>query len=145
MKRTTLISASLLLAFAGCTCGQGWRPNIFTRFNNRIHGVSNVGEPCDAGCQGAAVAAPVATGGCESCGTAGGANYGGYDQVIDSQNGVVVGSSYSGSPYSSTVYSGPVNGSTVYGSSIPTESRPVSTSYAPTTTRMEPVTAKRAN
>ena len=85
MKRTTLISASLLLAFAGCTCGQGWRPNILTRLNNRIHGVSNVGEPCDAGCREAVMAAPVAHhGGCESCGNAGSVNYGGYEQMGDS-------------------------------------------------------------
>ncbi len=144
MKRTTLISASLLLAFAGCTCGQGWRPNIFTRLNNRIHGASNVGEPCDAGCQGAGNMAPPATGGCESCGANGGANYGGYDQVIDSQD-AVIGSSYGGSPYSSTVYAGPINGSTVYGTAVPSDARPVSTTYAPTTTRMEPIAAKRAN
>ena len=84
MKRTTLISASLLLAFAGCTCGQGWRPNILTRMNNRIHGASNVGEPCDAGCQGASGAGHVANGGCDTCGSVGGMNYGGYEQVGDS-------------------------------------------------------------
>jgi hypothetical protein len=80
MKRTTLISASLLLAFAGCTCGQGWRPNFLTRFNNRLHGVSNVGAPCDAGCHDA----HVATGGCDTCGTSGSANFGGYETVGDS-------------------------------------------------------------
>jgi len=85
MKRTTLISASLLLAFAGCTCSQGWRPNFLTRFNNRIHGVSNVGAACDAGCQ---EAAPIATGGCDNCGTTGGANFGGYEQIGDSYEGV---------------------------------------------------------
>jgi hypothetical protein len=90
MKRTTLISASLLLAFAGCTCGQGWKPNFLTRFSNRIHGVSNVGEPCDAGCRDAAMSAPVTTG-CDTCGTA---NYGGYEQigqVYDGQSGVQYG------------------------------------------------------
>ena len=95
MKRTTLISASLLLAFAGCTCGQGWRPNILTRLNNRIHGVSNVGEPCDAGCRDAVMAVPVAHGGCESCGNAGSMNYGGYEQMGDSYE-VPVGTQYVG-------------------------------------------------
>ena len=91
MKRTTLISASLLLAFAGCTCSQGWRPNFLTRFNDRIHGVSNVGEHCDAGCREAAISAPVS--GCDNCGSA---NYGGYEQVgqfNEIQPGVQYGSS----------------------------------------------------
>jgi hypothetical protein len=82
MKRTTLVSASLLLAFAGCTCGQGWRPNFLTRFNNRFHSASNVGAPCDAGCESGAVhAAPASAGGCESCGQTS-ANYGGYEGEI---------------------------------------------------------------
>jgi hypothetical protein len=98
MKRTTLISASLLLAFAGCTCGQGWRPNILSRLNDRIHGVSNVGAPCDAGCRGALPAA-----GCEACGTTS-SNYGGYDgQIIDSAEGASVG--YNLGP--SAVYNSP--------------------------------------
>ncbi|MEQ1830402.1 MAG: hypothetical protein ABL921_30875 [Pirellula sp.] len=91
MKRTTLISASLLLAFAGCTCG-GWRPNLFSRLSDRFHGASNVGEPCDAGCHTAPMAAPMATAGCESCGNATSAHYGGYEgQIIDSYEGVPVG------------------------------------------------------
>jgi hypothetical protein len=155
MKRTTLISASLLLAFAGCTCGQGWRPNIFTRLNNRIHGVSNVGEPCDAGCQGASNAAPVATGGCESCGAATGANYGGYEgQIIDSYEGVPVGAynetNYGGSTYvgTSNVVPSNVVSSNVVSSNVgnmATEYRPTSTPYTPATRRMEPIAAKRAN
>jgi len=141
MKKTTLISASLLLAFAGCTCGQGWRPNIFTRLNNRIHGVSNVGEPCDAGCQGAPNAASVASGGCDSCGTAGGAHYGGYDgHAIDSYEGVPVGTSYTGTNYGGVAYSG-----TTSGGVVPTEYRPTSTPYTPSTSRMEPIAAKKAN
>jgi len=84
MKRTTLISASLLLAFAGCSMGQSERPSFFTRLHNRIHGVSNMGEPCDVGCQGAPV--PMATGGCESCGNGVSMNYGGYSdgQIMNS-------------------------------------------------------------
>jgi len=118
MKRTTLISASLLLAFAGCTCGQGWRPNILTRMNNRIHGVSNVGEPCDAGCQGAPQAHPVSTGGCESCGSSSNMNYGGYEQIGDSYE-VPMGTQYTPSSY-------PI-----------VQQQQVS--------RMEPIAAKRAN
>jgi hypothetical protein len=94
MKKTTLISASLLLAFAGCTCGGG-RPNFFTRLSDKIHGVSNVGEPCDAGCHSAPMTAAPATGGCESCGSTS-ANYGGYDgQIINSYEGVPTGGSLS--------------------------------------------------
>lgn len=125
MKRTTLISASLLLAFAGCTCGQGWRPNILTRLSNRIHGVSNVGEPCDAGCRDAAHAAPVASGGCESCGSAGNMNYGGYEQIGDAYE-VQTGSPYTVGPATSYV-------------------QPSYPAGQPTTSRMEPITAKRAN
>jgi hypothetical protein len=90
MKRVTLISAGLLLAFAGCTCGQGWRPNILTRLHNRIHGVSNVGAPCDAGhCESAVQAQPA----CESCGNSEAVQYGGYEgNVIGSYEGTPIGS-----------------------------------------------------
>ena len=101
MKRTTLISASLLLAIAGCTCGSGRLPNIFTRMNNSIHGRSNVGEACDAGCQGATGAGHAANGGCDTCGSVGSVNYGGYEQVGDSYE------VQSGTPYTvgpSTTY-----------------------------------------
>ena len=125
MKRTTLISASLLLAFAGCTCGQGWRPYILTRLNNRIHGVSNVGEACDAGCRDAGLAAPIANGGCESCGTAGSRNYGGYEQIGDSYE-VPVGTQYVVPP---TQYVQP--------NSYP--------AGQPTGSRMEPIRSKPAN
>lgn len=89
MKIKTLISASLLLAFAGCTCGQSGRPNFFTRLNTRLHGASNVGEPCNAGCQGAPT--QHAAGGCESCAT-NTMNYGGYEgPVVDSYEGTTIG------------------------------------------------------
>jgi hypothetical protein len=89
MKIKTLISASLLLAFAGCTCGQSGKPNFFTRLNSRLHGASNVGEPCDAGCQGAPM--QHAAGGCESCAT-NTMNYGGYEGPIgDSYEGTTIG------------------------------------------------------
>lgn len=95
MKRTVLISTSLLLAFAGCTCGGG-RPNFFSRLSDRFHSVGNYGAPCDAGCH---APAPAATSGCETCGTS--AHYGGYDgQVIGTYEGIptetVVGSSTTG-------------------------------------------------
>jgi len=106
MKRTTLISASLLLAFAGCSMGQCGKPNFFTRLHNRIHGIDNVGEPCDAGCHGAE--APMATG-CESCGNGVSSNYGGYSegQVMNSYEStpMSIGSpTTSMTPYTSPTY-----------------------------------------
>lgn len=84
MKKATLISASLLLAFSGCTLGQSGRPNFFTRLHDRIHGTNNVGEPCDAGCHHNEV--PMATGGCDSCANGVSSNYGGYSdgQIMNS-------------------------------------------------------------
>ncbi len=81
------------------------------------------------------MAAPIATGSCESCGNTG-VNYGG----VSDYEGVPIGTTYSGATYGNTAYVGPINGS-----SVPTEYRPVATSYVPTTTRMEPIAAKRAN
>jgi hypothetical protein len=133
MKRTTLISASLLLAFAGCTCGQGWRPNIFSRLSNRFHGVSNVGATCDAGCDGgmaAPISAPI-SGGCESCGSNVGANYGGYETVGDSYEVPNL--------YQSQVVPQYTNGSTT---TLPPGS--YQTGPATTSSRMEPIAA-RAN
>ena len=120
MNRTTLISASLLLAFAGCTCGQGWRPNILTRMYNRVHGVSNVGAPCDAGCEAGmtrgVVETPMSSGGCDTC-NANSSNYGGYnEQIIGSYEGTPVGSfesvpagNYSSAPMTSgaPIYNSP--------------------------------------
>lgn len=77
MKRMTLISASLLLAFAGCTMGQSGKPNFFTRLHDKIHGKDNVGAPCDAGCHGAEVPMPTD---CESCGSGYSSNYGEYSE-----------------------------------------------------------------
>lgn len=74
MKKLTILYAAFIMAFAGCTTGQGWRPNIFTRLHNRIHGVANYGEPCDVGC---APAAPAP--GCNTCGNGVSAGYGGYE------------------------------------------------------------------
>lgn len=101
MKRTHFVVACLLLAFTGCTCGQGWscwRPmSIFNRLHDRIHG-TNVGAPCMSGtCAAPAMAAPpvMADAGCATCGngvqTMG---YESYPSVYD--GGEIVGSSYGG-------------------------------------------------
>jgi hypothetical protein len=115
-----LISASLLLAFAGCSCGQGWRPKFLTKFGNCNQGASNVGAPCDAGCH----EAPVATGDCETCGTAGSANYGGYETIGDSYE-VPSGVTYSTAP--------------------PTYVTPTTPGGAPASRNMEPIRANRVN
>ena len=70
--------------------------------SNRIHGVSNIGEPCDAGCQGAAGAGLVAKGGCDTCGPVGSMNYGGYEHVGDSYE-VQSGTPYTVGPSTSYV------------------------------------------
>jgi len=118
MKTKTLISASLLLAFAGCSCGQSSRPSFFARLNQRFHGARNVGEPCDAGCQGAPVQS--ASGECESCAT-NSMNYGGYEgPIVDSYEGTPIGmpsGSYSTQPPTySTPYSTPYSSPTPYSS-----------------------------
>ncbi len=79
MKNFTLLVAISTMAFAGCTCGQGWRPNILSRLHDRIHGVSDVGAPCDANC--APAMAPMAYApppGCTSCGDVS-VGYGSYE------------------------------------------------------------------
>ncbi len=115
MKTKTLISASLLLAFAGCSCGQSSRPSFFAKLNQRLHGAGNVGEPCDAGCQVAHMQQPAA-GGCESCAT-NSMNYGGYEgPIVDSYEGTPVGmpsGSYSTQP---PTYSTPYSTTTPYSS-----------------------------
>lgn len=78
-----MIIAISTMAFAGCTCGQGWRPNIFTRLHDRIHGTNNIGAPCDVNCVPAAPAplayAPPPTAGCTDCGPSVAAGYGSYE------------------------------------------------------------------
>ena len=71
-NRLAIICATLVLAFSGCSCGQGCKP--FGGLFNRFHGPSNVGAPCDAGC-----AAPPA---CPSCGDGYTSNYGGIDGEV---------------------------------------------------------------
>jgi hypothetical protein len=97
MKRTSLVAASILLAFTGCTCGQGWRPNILGRLHDRIHG-TNVGAPCASG---ACVSAPVvADAGCETCGN--GVQTMGYEGYPTTTfGGEIVGSNYGGVTHSS--------------------------------------------
>ena len=113
MKRTTLILASSMLVFAGCTCGGG-RPNFFTSLHNRIHGVSNVGEPCDAGCH-------AAHDGCDTCVGSGSMNYGGYEgQVIDTYEGTPV--TYGGTTTGSSTV--PYNPQTFPSSSAPIVNSP---------------------
>lgn len=76
MKRTTLALAALALAFTGCnTCGT-WRPNLLGKFKSCLHGASNIGAPCDAGCE---AGGPVADG-CQGCSES--ANYGGYGETV---------------------------------------------------------------
>ncbi|XZE45144.1 hypothetical protein SH467x_000349 [Pirellulaceae bacterium SH467] len=74
MKKLTILYAAFIMAFAGCTTGQGWRPNVLTRLHNRIHGTANYGEPCDQGC---APAAPAP--GCSTCGNGVASGYGAYE------------------------------------------------------------------
>lgn len=74
MKKLTILYAAFIMAFAGCSSCQGWRPNIFARLHDRIHGVSNYGEPCDVGCTPAAPAPN-----CTTCGNGVAAGYGGYE------------------------------------------------------------------
>ncbi len=98
MKRSHFVVACLMLAFTGCTCGQGWncwRPGaLIGRLHDRIHG-TNVGAPCMSGaCAGPAIEAPVmADAGCETCGNSHSMSYGSYPSAYD---GEVVGSSYGG-------------------------------------------------
>lgn len=70
-NRLAVVCATLVLAFSGCSCGQGWRP--FGGLFNRFHGPSNVGAPCDAGC-----AAPA----CPTCGDGHTSHYGGIDGEV---------------------------------------------------------------
>ncbi len=94
MKRTSLVAASILLAFTGCTCSQGWsgwRPRIFDRFQG-----NNVGAPCASG---ACATAPVmADAGCETCGNGvRSMGYEGYEgQPTTSYGGEVMSGTYGG-------------------------------------------------
>ena len=124
MKRTTLALAALALAFSGCNnCGSLRPANLFGKFKSCLHGASNIGAPCDAGCEAGAPAA--GHDGCATCGETG-ANYGGYGEsvigsyetpmssTISGSDGITIGSPMSGStlPAGSTLPSGSVLPST---------------------------------
>ena len=105
MKNFTMIIAISTMAFAGCSCGQGWRPNFLNRFHDRLYGNTNIGAPCDAGCAPIAAApiayAPPAVEGCSDCGPTVSNSYGGYETEYAG--------SYSSAPTSygpSTTYQG---------------------------------------
>ena len=110
MKRTSLVTASILLAFTGCTCGQSWRPHIFSRLHDRIHG-TNVGAPCASGACASAplMAAPaMADAGCETCGSGVQTlSYEGYEgRPTPSYSGEMVGGTYGGVIQGQQVYGG---------------------------------------
>ncbi|XZE19677.1 hypothetical protein SH449x_005003 [Pirellulaceae bacterium SH449] len=73
-NRLAIFCATMVMAFSGCSCGQGWRPNILPNLFNRFHGPSNVGAPCDAQC----VPPPA----CASCGDGYTSQYGGIDGEV---------------------------------------------------------------
>lgn len=113
MKNFTMIIAISTMAFAGCTCGQGWRPNIFSRLHDRIHGTSNVGAPCDVGCAPIA-AAPLAYApidGCTDCGPTVSNSYGSYDSEYSGgySSAIAIGQpqTYRGGPQGEPVQAAP--------------------------------------
>jgi len=134
MKRSILTLSVLALAFAGCnTCGS-WRPN-FGSFKSCLHGASNVGAPCDAGCE------PGQADGCQSCGQAVSANYGGYGETVIGSYETPMSSSASGSVDGISIGSPLPSGSVPSGSSLP----PGSYSGGTTPIRGETIRPKPAN
>ncbi len=78
MKNSKFVIATLLVAFAGCSCGQGWRPNILNNLHNRIHGGASIGDPCDAnGCT-----IPAGEEHCSTCGEGVSSSYGGVQGEV---------------------------------------------------------------
>ncbi len=135
MKRTTLAIAALTLAFAGCNTCSTWKPSFLGNFKSCLSSPTNVGAPCDAGCESAQ------GGGCQSCSES--SKYGGYGETV-------IGSYET--PMSSGVssYDGGISiGSTIPSSSIPSGSNilPGSTmpSSSPTPLRGETIRPKPAN
>jgi len=127
MKRSILTLSVLALAFAGCnTCGS-WRPN-FGSFKSCLNSASNVGAPCDAGCE------PGQADGCQSCGQAG------RETVIGSYE-TPMSSSASGSVDGISIGSPLPSGSVPSGSSLP----PGSYSGGTTPIRGETIRPKPAN
>lgn len=135
MKRSILTLSVLVLAFAGCnTCGS-WRPN-FGGFKSCLHGgASNVGAPCDAGCEAGQAD------GCQSCGQAGSANYGGYGETVIGSYETPMSSSVSGSVDGISIGSTLPSGSVPSGSSLP----PGSFSGGTSPIRGETIRPKPAN
>lgn len=155
MRKMTIVVAALMLSFTGCqTCNNltqrvtGHFKGAFSKFGNcslgncslgncGLGGASNVGAPCDAGCESGY--GPM-NDPCQPCGES--ARYGGYDDVVGG-DGVIIGS-YDGVPSGSTITSP----STIMAPGSTSTSIP-SGSYlgnpTPAGTRQESVLPKLAN
>jgi hypothetical protein len=110
MRKMTVVIAAMTLSLGGCqTCNSltqrvtGHFKGAFGKLGNcslgncGFGGASNVGDPCDAGCEGGY---GPASDGCQPC--AENARYGSYGEVIGGQDGVVIGS-YEGTPRGATM------------------------------------------
>lgn len=157
MRKLTIVVAAMMLSFAGCqTCTNltqrvtGHFKGAFSKFGNcgmggcgrgncGLGGADNIGAPCDAGCEGGYAPANDA---CETCGE--NARYGGYDQVMGSGDGVIIGS-YEGVPTGGTI----TTPSTIVTPSGTTSSTVPSGSYlgspTPAGSRGESILPKLAN
>lgn len=134
MKRSILALTVLTLAFAGCnTCGS-WRPN-FGGFKSCLQGASNVGAPCDAGCEAGHAE------GCQNCGQSSSANYGGYGETVIGSYESPMSSSLSGSADGISIGSPLPSGTVPSGTSLP----PGSFSGATNPIRGETIRPKPAN
>lgn len=131
MKRTTLALAALALAFTGCsTCGT-WRPNLLGKFKSCLHGASNIGAPCDAGCETGAPAAD----GCQGCSES--ANYGGYGETVIGSYETPLSSGIPSSADGISIGSPVPSGSILPGTTLP--------STSPSALRSETIRPKPAN
>lgn len=115
MRKMTVVLATMMLSLGGCqTCNNltqrvtGHFKGAFGKLGNcslgncrlgncGLGGAGNVGDPCDAGCEGGY---GPATDGCQPC--AENARYGSYGEVMGEQDGVVIGS-YEGTPRGATM------------------------------------------
>ncbi|MFY7891608.1 MAG: hypothetical protein ACOVOJ_02915 [Pirellula sp.] len=120
MKRTTLAVAALALAFTGCnTCGT-WKPSLLGKFKSCLHGASNIGAPCDAGCESGAPA----TEGCQGCSES--ANYGGYGETVIGSYETPMSTGFSSSTDGISIGSPAASSSSILpGTSMPSTSRSV--------------------
>lgn len=131
MKRTTFALAALALAFTGCnTCGT-WRPNLLGKFKSCLHGASNIGAPCDAGCE---TGAPPADG-CQGCSES--ANYGGYGETVIGSYETPMSSGIPSTSDGVSIGSPVSSGSILPGTTLP--------STSPSTLRGETIRPKPAN